>query len=124
MKKILIVDDDPVSLYLLANFLSELNYSYVTAEDGLQALLLLEHAPHEFSLLITDRIMPKLHGLELLAKMRQHPILKELPVIMLTGVAEKEEIVEAIKAGINDFLYKPIAKDLLQVVLKRFCRVD
>lgn len=117
--QVLIVDDDPISLCVLTRYLIEADYAYVKAENGQQAWELLSDKPQEFAVVITDRIMPKLHGLELLAKMQAHPLLKQIPVIFLTGVAEKEEMIEVIKAGASDFLYKPIEKELLLAVLKR-----
>jgi CheY-like chemotaxis protein len=118
-KKILLVDDDAISLHLLSAYLAETDYSYVTAVNGLQAWELLQANPAEFSLVISDRIMPKLHGIDLLKKMLAHPLLLHVPLIMLTGVAEKAEVLEAIGAGVKDFLYKPVEKDLLLAVLKR-----
>jgi len=119
MKKILLVDDDPISLYVLTNYLKSMDYIAVTANDGLQAWEILQKNPEEFSVVIADRIMPKLHGLQLLEKMRNHVRLKTVPVILLTGEAEKEEQITAVKAGVFDFLYKPIDKQLLITVLKR-----
>lgn len=119
--KILLVDDDPVSLQILTNYLAD-DYEFETAEDGQQAWELLQLRPNSFSVVIADRIMPKLHGLQLLAKMQAHPMLKNLPLILLTGEAEKSEQIEAIKAGVFDFLYKPVEKALLLALLKRLIK--
>lgn len=120
--KILIVDDDPISLRVLTEYLQQMHYAYVAANDGKQAWELLEKAPNEFALVITDRVMPHLHGLQLLEKMQQHPVLKDTPMLMLTGEAEKEDIIAAVKAGVEDFLYKPIEKELLSAVLQRLLK--
>lgn len=117
--KLLIVDDDPISLRVLSEYLQDGNYAFFTAENGQQAWEILQKFPQEFALVIADRIMPKMHGLQLLAQMRKHEILKNTPLVMLTGEAEKEEIVVAIKAGVFDFLHKPIEKELLLAVLNR-----
>ncbi len=118
-KKILIADDDPISLRVLSEYLQIAGYNFVAVEDGQQAWELLQQTPEQFVLVISDRIMPKLHGLELLANMRQYPVLKNIPFVMLTGVSDKAEVVEATKAGVDDFLYKPITKELLLAVVKR-----
>lgn len=117
--KLLIIDDDLISLHVLGEYLHAANYEFIAAENGQQAWELLQNSPAEFAVVIVDRIMPKMHGLELLAKMRQHEILKNIPVIMLTGEAEKDEIIAAMRAGVFDFLHKPIEKELLLAVLKR-----
>lgn len=117
--KLLIVDDDPISLRVLSEYLRGANYGFVAAENGQQAWEILQKSPQEFALVIADRIMPKMHGMELLAQMRQHQTLKNIPLIMLTGEVEKDEMVAAIKAGVFDFLHKPIEKELLLAVLKR-----
>jgi len=121
-KKLLIADDDPISLHVITTYLREANYPFITAEDGQKALELLQQNPADYAAVIADRIMPKLHGLELLTKMKSNPQLKSLPMIMLTGEAEKAEMVEAIKAGVFDFLFKPVEKELLISILRRVFR--
>ncbi len=121
-QKILIADDDPISLHVISQYLQEAGYQFATAHDGQQAWEFLSQAPEEFTVVIADRIMPHLHGLDLLLKMQQHPVLKNIPLIMLTGAAEKTEIVAALKAGVFDFLHKSIDKDLLLMTLKRACK--
>jgi CheY-like chemotaxis protein len=120
--KILIAEDDALSLRMLTHYLQGTGYEYVTAFDGYNAWELLQQTPEQFQLVITDRIMPRLHGLQLLEKMKNHPLLAKIPVLMLTGVADKEEIIEAIRAGVHDFLYKPLEKELLLSVIKRTLR--
>lgn len=117
--KILLVDDDTVSLKVLENYLSGTNYTYTITTNGLKAWDLLENNPKEFAVVIADRVMPHLHGIELLKKMQAHPQLKNIPLIMLTGEAEKEDMLDAVKAGVEDFLFKPIEKELLLTVLQR-----
>ncbi len=65
--------------------------------------------------------MPKLHGLELLAKMQQMS-LDDIPLILFTGEASKEERCEAIAQGVYDFFYKPISRELLLAVLKKLLK--
>jgi len=119
MPKILVVDDDPISLRIAIHHLEQNGYDTIAAENGQQALNLLQSAPNEFSLVLTDRIMPKLHGLDLIKQMKADATLHNIPTIMLTGVADKEEMIETIKAGVFDFIYKPIEQELLLLTIKR-----
>ncbi len=116
---ILIADDDAISLCVLKEYLLAAGYKIVIAEDGQQAWDLLVQAPENFALVIIDRIMPHLHGLDVVKRMQNNPLLKKTPAIMVTGVADKEEIVAALKAGVFDFLHKPIERELLLAVVKR-----
>lgn len=118
-RKILIADDDAISLRVLKEYLLTANYPIVEATHGKQAWELLQQSPDEFVLAIIDRVMPHLHGIDLVRKMKQHPLLKDTPVIMLTGISEKEEVIEALRAGVNEFLYKPVEKELLIAVVKK-----
>lgn len=118
-KKILLVDDDLISLKVLDTYLSAEGYAVITTADGRIAWEILQKNPHDFSLVITDRVLPHLHGIDILKKMQQVSFLKNIPVIMITGIAEHEERIEAIKEGVFDFLYKPIEKELLIKVIKK-----
>ncbi len=117
--KILLIDDDPLVLMTLTEQLTSAGYQIAKATDGQEAWQLLIQAPENYSLLILDRIMPHMDGMTLLAQMQAHPTLAKLPVIMLTGQAEKDEVVAAVKGGVYDFLYKPLDTDLLLKVIER-----
>lgn len=116
-KQILLVDDDELCLKLLTNYLDAAQYAYVTCKDGQLAWSYLQQYPDRFFVVLSDRIMPRLHGLQLLAKMQ----LKELniPLILFSGEVSKEEKCEAFEQGIYDFFYKPISRALLLASLKR-----
>lgn len=117
--KILLADDDPISLEALKKYLHEARFDYAIAENGQQAWEMLIRDPTYFTLVIADRIMPKLHGLELLLRMKQHTVLKNIPFVIITGAAEKQEMVTILKAGAFDFLYKPVERDLLLAIVKK-----
>lgn len=117
--KILLADDDALSLEIVSNYLKESGYAVTTANNGREALQALQNADEKFDAVIVDRIMPYLHGIDLLKTMKQNKDLKNIPVIFLTGIADKDEIIEALKAGIDDLLYKPVEKELLLSVLKK-----
>jgi len=117
-KKILLVDDDDIFLLVVKQYLDNADFSYVIAKDGQQAWNYLQRYQDNFFVVLADRIMPKLHGLELLAKMKQMS-LSAIPLILLTGEASKEERCDAIAQGVYDFFYKPISKELLLAVLNK-----
>jgi DNA-binding response OmpR family regulator len=112
---ILIVDDDDASRHLLRAILEEGNYDVLEAADGLMALGLLEK--RTVSLLITDRLMPGLGGLELLAKLRDKKMM--VPALMVSAYGEESFWSQAIGLGAVDYLLKPFnAEDVLKAVQK------
>lgn len=116
-KKILLVDDDELSLKILSQYLDEAQYPYVACRDGQLAWNILQQDPDKFFVVLSDRIMPNLHGLQLLAKMKKKGI--NIPLVLFSGVASKEERCEAIAQGTYDFFYKPISRELLLALLKK-----
>ena len=101
-KTLLIVDDEPIIRELCACALE--NYRILLAENGLDALRFLE--TEEVDIVLSDVMMPKVTGLDLLKKVKeQRP---DRAVILMTGYSDKNLILEALKAGADDFINKPI----------------
>jgi CheY-like chemotaxis protein len=121
-KWVLIAEDETISAYMLASYLDEAGYSYRIAADGHTAFTYLQRHPDQFFVVLADRIMPKMHGLTLLKKMKQTENLAHIPLILLTGEASQEEHYAALREGVYDFIYKPIGKDLLVALLKKVQR--
>ena len=114
-KSILVVDDDPASRSLLREILRADDYQVLEAEDGEFALELLETRPVD--LMITDRSMPRVDGLELLSKLREKG--KTVPALMISAYGEESIWGQAIGLGAVDYLLKPFsAEDVLKVVRK------
>ncbi len=104
--KILIVDDMQTMRRILKSTLNDLGYPNVEdADGGVSALPLLESG--EFEVLITDWNMPDMAGIDLLKAVRANDRLKDMPVLMVTAEAKKEQILEAAKAGVNGYVVKP-----------------
>ena len=104
--KILVVDDFSATRTILINQLSNLGYSNtVVSEDGFSALARLKSAL--FDLVVTDLSMSDMSGLDLLKKIRSDSELKHIPVLMIISEDLQENIVTAIKAGLNDYIIRP-----------------
>ena len=115
---LLLVDDDPLSLELLQGYLEPVGYSLTIAHDGEEAWRLLCDPQHRFDLVISDRSMPRMNGMELLHRIKGDPRLAELPVIFETALTQQSEIAEGIAAGVHYYLTKPFNFRLLQAVVK------
>lgn len=114
-QSILVVDDDPASRSLLREILQQDGYLVLEADDGELALEFLGRSA--IDLVITDRSMPRLGGLELLAKMREQK--KKIPVLMLSAYGEETFWSQAIGLGAVDYLLKPFkADEVLKIVRK------
>ena len=105
---ILIVDDEPLNLDILAHHLSNHSFRIVRAGDGRQALEEMEK--ERFDLVVLDLMMPDMSGYEVCRHIREKYPLVELPVIILTVRNKPDDIVQALSAGANDYLCKPFAK--------------
>jgi two-component system, chemotaxis family, chemotaxis protein CheY len=111
--KILTVDDFSTMRRIIRNMLRQLGYSNVVeAEDGAEALSLLQREKVDF--VISDWNMPNMSGLDLLKAIRADDNLKPLPVLLVTAEALKENVVEALKAGVNNYVIKPFTAETLK----------
>jgi two-component system chemotaxis response regulator CheY len=116
--KILVVDDLEAMRLSICDILSHLGFTNViAAQDGQQALELVREDSVDF--LITDLDMPAMDGIELLRTIRSDDALKHLPVLFITGDAEKNSIVAAAQAGVNDYLIKPFSLDMLHQKIQK-----
>lgn len=115
---ILLIDDEELTLELIKHMLAEINVGEVLmSSNGSRALKVLQKNPGRFDLILSDWEMPGMNGLDFLCAFRQFD--KKTPVLMVTGNTQREFVMEAIKAGVNDFLGKPFtARDLLTKVKK------
>ena len=114
--RILVADDDPLTCRHLEHRLAAWKYEAVTAGDGETAWSLLRGG--EIQILITDWQMPGMSGIDLVRRIRATAMPSYVYVIILTGKTSKEDIVEGIGAGADDFLTKPFDKNELFVRLK------
>jgi DNA-binding response OmpR family regulator len=112
--RVLAADDDRVVRRIVVTKLSGLGYEVTDVEDGQEALGLLERGQVP-DLLITDSLMPRMNGLQLVRAVRQSPDprLATLPVIMLTSRQGEQDIIEGLEAGLDDYIIKPFSPDEL-----------
>ena len=116
---ILVVDDEPLNLDIIEEFLTGKGQPYIveTAGDGIEAMEKLEANPNKYDAVLLDRMMPRMSGMEVLEKMSVHPELKYIPVILQTAKVSKEDILEGLKAGAYYYLTKPFTSDILHSVV-------
>jgi CheY-like chemotaxis protein len=113
----LVVDDDPVIRRLVCAMLRTAAITAVQAEDGEEAWSVLQSQPVD--VVITDRSMPKMDGLQLLRAMRGSPAHASIPVIMLTGTLASEAAPEASEEGADAFLHKIVSSQELVDTVNR-----
>ena len=120
-EKILVVDDTPVNVKLLADLLTVKGYAVVTAASGAEALAAVEKDQPDLVLL--DVMMPGMSGYDVCRKIRANVATAMLPVVMVTALDPVQERVKGIDAGADDFLSKPINQPELLARVKSLLRI-
>jgi two-component system chemotaxis response regulator CheY len=111
--KILVVDDFSTMRRIVKNILKQLGYENVDeAENGADAYEKVKDGGFDF--VVTDWNMPVMDGLGFLKKVRADANLKSIPILMVTAEAEKEKVVAAIQAGVNNYIVKPFTAATLK----------
>ncbi len=116
--RILVVDDEPFNLEIIGEYLDGQGYELTMARDGMEAWACLDESGRDFDLLVLDRMMPRLDGMELLRRVRRTPRLSDLPVIMQTAAATPDQVREGLAAGARYYLTKPYEPDALLAIVK------
>lgn len=111
--RILVVDDFSTMRKIVKNVLKQLGYNNIEeAENGAEALQKLR--TKKFDFVVADWNMPNMDGLEMLRAIRSDAELKDLPVLMVTAEADKDKVIAAIKAGVNNYIVKPFTAETLK----------
>ncbi len=115
---IMIIDDDESITTLLEHKLRNNGYNTVAVNNGMKAIELLRENPDKFSVILLDRVMPGMNGIEVLKWMKKHPRLQSVPVIMETVSTEQDNILEGLREGAFYYLTKPYKTEMLLHIVK------
>jgi len=102
------VDDEKISQLVVSKLLKKCNYEVTVAEGGEHALELLQDLTQNFNIIVTDVMMPGVNGMVLLKSVNQNPRLSHIPVVMMSSQEEAGTVFEAIRAGAEDYILKPL----------------
>ncbi|MGL1892081.1 MAG: response regulator [Spirochaetaceae bacterium] len=109
--RVLVVDDSRIMRSIVKNTLLQsksYSFEFVEASNGIDAFNILER--EIIDILLVDWNMPHLNGLDLVKELRAMAKYSKLPIIMITSEAAKYNVIEAVKAGVNDYLIKPLGE--------------
>ncbi len=115
-KRVLLVDDDMRNIFAMSGLLQRSGMKVTMAENGVEALKKINE--DRFDLVLMDIMMPQMDGYEATRKIREKSEFKKLPIIALTAKAMPEDREKCIKAGVSDYLAKPVDKTQLFSMLK------
>ncbi len=116
--KVLVVDDFATMRRIVKGVLKQLGFKdIIEAEDGTAALE--ELRKEKVGLIVSDWNMPKMTGLDLLKAVRSDDSLKDIPFIMVTAEGQKENVLEAVKAGVSNYIVKPFTPETMSEKLEK-----
>ena len=118
MSKAMVVDDSKTIRIIIRRILIELGWEVCEANNGREALAVIEPQKAAVSLVLADWNMPEMNGLELVKRLRQDPELASLKVIMVTTETEISQMASALDAGADEYVMKPFTKDILKEKLE------
>ncbi len=113
---VLFVEDSPTMRRIIANSLSKLGYSdIIEAENGADALVKIQG--QQIDLVVTDWNMPEMNGADLVKNLRAMPEFDNVPIVMITTRGMKDDVITAMKLGVNAYVIKPFTPDVLKAKL-------
>ena len=116
--KVLIVDDFATMRKILRNILKQIGFTDINeADDGNTALKALQK--EKFDLVLCDWNMPEMPGIDLLNTVRSDDALKDIPFVMVTAEAQKDNILGAVQAGVSSYIVKPFTAETIAAKLKK-----
>lgn len=118
MAHLLVVDDDPLNLHIISDYLSDEDHQLTLAADGQEAWDALQSSTDGFECLILDRIMPRMDGIEVLRRIKADPRFDAMPVIMQTAASNATEVAEGLAAGAWYYLAKPYRRESLTSIVR------
>ncbi len=122
-QQILIVDDDPTQRRLIESVVTRLGYKVLQAQGGREAVALLaDPKSGPIALILLDLVMPDMDGIAVLSEVK--PTRPDLPVIVLTAKGSIDTVVNAMRAGADDFIVKPASPERIQVSIQNALRLN
>ncbi len=116
--RVLIVDDFSTMRRIMKNILKQLGFTNITeADDGTTAMELLNTGSYD--LVISDWNMPRMTGLELLREVRAGGPHKEVPFLMVTAEAQRQNVIEAVQSGVSNYVVKPFTAEGIHEKLRK-----
>ena len=115
---ILVIDDDPNNVDIMEIYLEEGNYKVFTASDGVEGWDQLQQHKSEIRTILLDRMMPNMNGMQFMEKLKADDSVNNIPVIMQTAAAEKQQVTEGITAGVYYYLTKPYNEGVMLSIVR------
>ncbi|MBK37287.1 MAG: response regulator [Gemmatimonadetes bacterium] len=116
--RILVAEDSIASRRALCFVIKKLGYVPVEATNGYEAYDLARKEPP--GMIMLDIMMPAMNGIEALKKIRENPMLTNIPGVMLTSLTDNETLIEAVQEGANDYIVKPYTADTITERVEKF----
>jgi CheY-like chemotaxis protein/anti-sigma regulatory factor (Ser/Thr protein kinase) len=118
MTTLLAIDDEPKNLKLIRLYLADTDYTVLTAVNGEEGWKTLTETQPPVDVILLDRMMPVMDGMEFMSRLRANPEFAHLPVVMQTAAAETSQVAEGIRAGVFYYLTKPYDSDVLLSIVQ------
>ncbi|MFP4459799.1 MAG: response regulator [Candidatus Zixiibacteriota bacterium] len=122
--KILSVDDSKVMRMIISNAVDLLDYDFLEAQNGKEALKILEDQYKDIKLILIDWNMPEMNGPELIENLKNDERYKSIPFMMVTTENERLHIIQAVKAGAKNYVTKPFTQQDLTVKIMETLNTD
>ena len=119
--RVLVAEDEPMARKVLERYLQQWGYEFQLAEDGEEAWSLFQQG--DYHIVITDWMMPRMDGIELVRRIRKSELADCVYTLLLSARSHKEDLVEGMEAGADDFVSKPFDRDELRVRLQEGERI-
>lgn len=116
--RVLVVDDEPMNLEIIGEYLADSDYSLIMIGSAEAAWALLDDGEAPADLILLDRMMPGMDGIELLRRIKSDPRLANLPVVMQTAAATPNQVREGLQSGAYYYLTKPFEPEALQTIIR------